>query len=58
MKTIASFTVDHDKLEKGMHSIVYDSIVDAGYGSPVEYSDKIKIEYYYYSAMLEKAELK
>lgn len=46
-----------DELEEGAHSVVYDSIKSAGYTNAVEYKDKIKIEYYFHSAMLEKAEL-
>lgn len=46
-----------EELDSGLHSVVYDSIKSAGYKNAVEYKDKIKIEYFYYSAMLEKAEL-
>ena len=40
------------------HSEIYDMVKGAGYGDVAEYKDKISIEYYFNSAMIESAKLK
>ncbi len=54
----------YDKLKKGTvldenkpHSDVYDAIESHGYVGTTEYSSAARIEYYFHSAMIEKAEL-
>ena len=40
------------------HSEIYDMVKGAGYSDVAEYKDKISIEYYFNSAMIESAKLK
>lgn len=53
----------YDELAKGKertdgnHSVIYDMIKDGGYTDPVDYKNDITVNYYYYCAMIESAQL-